>query len=358
MGEDVRLFSPALGAAGQTKGEAPCAAQRSRVSKSLLLGVIVCSPFVEAGVSAQSGAVSSQQPSIIAVAALLQEITQAQADLYERWRANIRANQTVAYEAGREYLTQYPNNEYAAHVKKWVDDYERAARRLQFQKLLTKDKRFAEAFAAGKGVLADDPGNLKTLINLAYAGYFAQAQDNPTLNAEALAYARKSIEQLDAGDKPSDWQPFKSREDALGYLHFIAGDLVLKDAPAAAALPSFFKALQYEGSIRDYPVIYARLAGVYAVDEYEPLAKDFAARYSGKDVTPESQAALEKIYGVVDKIIDAYARAIALSGDDQQYAGVRSRWLEQLTNFYKTRHNNTIDGLDALIAGVTAKPLP
>jgi len=177
------------------------------------------------------------------------------------------------------------------------------------------------------------------------------------MNAETRGYAINALDQLDAGNKPSDWQPFKSREDALGYLHFIAGDLVLRDSPADA-LSSFLKALQYDGSIKTYPVIYARLAGVYTINEYEPLAKDFAARYSGKEITPESQAALDKIYGEVDKIIDAYARAVALSGDEPQYTSVRSRWLEQLTGFYKTRHNNTTDGLDALLAGVTAKPLP
>ena len=355
MQAGVSLFSPGRSMTEQTASRLSCAAQRSWQSKALLLCVLLCSMFGETRALAQTGAAAPSQLVFVAIAP--QDITQAQADLYERWRANIRANQPVAYAAGREYLAQYPNNEYAAYVKKWVDDYERAARRLQFQKLLIKDKQFAAAFNAGKEVLADDPGNLKTLLGLAYAGYFAQTAGDSEMNAETRGYAINALDQLDAGNQPSDWQPFKSREDALGYLHFIAGDLVLRDTPADA-LSSFLKALQYDGSIKTYPVIYARLAGVYTINEYEPLAKDFAARYSGKEITPESQAALDKIYGVVDKIIDAYARAVALSGDEPQYTSVRSRWLEQLTGFYKTRHNNTTDGLDALLAGVTAKPLP
>lgn len=285
-----------------------------------------------------------------------QDITQAQADLYERWRSNIRNNQTLAYEAGKEYLSKYPSDEYAAYVRKWVEEYERVSRRLRFQQLLLKDKKFGEAFAVGKQVLADDPENLKTLINLAYAGYFAQAASDPSLNHEALDFARKSITQIEAGNQPADWKPFTAQSDALGYLHFIVGDLLLKDAPADAA-QLFLKALQYEGSIKSYPVIYARLAAVYAVREFDPLARDFEARYSGRDVTPESKAALEKVYQIVDKIIDAYARAVALSGTEAQYDSARSLWREELTRFYKSRHNNSTDGLDALIANALSKPL-
>jgi hypothetical protein len=96
-----------------------------------------------------------------------EQITQAQADLYERWRANINLNQGIAFEAGREYLEKYPNNEYAAHVRKWVAAYEMAARKLQFEQLLYKEKRYAAAFPLGKQILATEPDNIRTIISLA-----------------------------------------------------------------------------------------------------------------------------------------------------------------------------------------------
>jgi len=286
-----------------------------------------------------------------------QDITQAQADLYERWRANIRNNQTLAYEAGKEYLTKYPEDGYTAHVKKWVGEYEKAARRVRFRQLLERDKKYGEAFATGKLVLADAPDNLQTLINLAYAGYFAQAENDSSVNAETLAFARQAIERLGAGDKLADWKPFANQADALGYLNFIAGELTLKDSPLEASR-YFLEALRHEGSVKTYPVIYARLGVVYAVRDFDPLARKFEARYKGKDVTPESQVALAEVYQVVDKIVDAYARAVALSGTDAQYEVARRRWLEELNRFYKTRHNNSLDGLETLIANVLTKPLP
>jgi hypothetical protein len=60
----------------------------------------------------------------------------------------------------------------------------------------------------------------------------------------------------------------------------------------------------------------------------------------------------------VDRITDALARAVALSGTETQYAEARTRWMQELTRFYKFRHNDSTDGLEAYIAGATSKPLP
>src|SRR2546423_9703137 len=45
------------------------------------------------------------------------QLTEAQALLYERSRSNIKLNQRVAYEAGKEYLRQHPDNLDAAYVR-------------------------------------------------------------------------------------------------------------------------------------------------------------------------------------------------------------------------------------------------
>ena len=325
--------------------------------KGALSAMLLCVAVVGARATALPEGISAPPLLTSSAKVQLQDITQAQADLYERWRTNIRNNQTLAYEAGKEYLTKYPDDGYATHVKKWVGEYERAARRVRFGQLLERDKKYGEAFAAGKLALADAPDNLQTLINLAYAGYFAQAAADSAVNTETLAFARQAIERLEAGGKPADWKPFANQSDALGYLNFIAGELTLKDSPRDAAR-YFLEALRHEGSVKIYPVIYARLGAVYAVQDFDPLARKFEARYAGKDVSPESRAALAEVYQVVDKIVDAYARAVALSGTDAQYEVARRRWLEELNRYYKTRHNNSLDGLETLIANVLTKPLP
>ncbi len=286
-----------------------------------------------------------------------QQITDAQATLYERWRANIKQNQRTAYEAGKDYLAQYPHDSYSAYVGVWVDLYERAARKARFQQLLYKEKKYGAAYTAGQLVLADEPENVKTLLDLASAAYLATGAGDEAARTGALALARQSIAQLEAGKQAADWQPFAGPADAIAYLNFVIGDLTLKDAPADA-VAYLRKAALSEGAIKHAPTVYARLAAAYAKSEYEPLAQDFAARFAAKEATPESQAALAKIFPVLDRMIDAYARAVALSQGDAQYNATRTRWLQELTALYKARHENSTIGLNELIVGVINKPLP
>lgn len=325
-----------------------------RAPRSLSLVLFAC-----LGLLVSPSGAAAQQPSRQRQAARVrqQQITQAQADLYERWRANINLNQQTAFEAGREYLGKYPNDEYAARVSGWVAAYEQAARKVQFENLLFKEKKYAAAYALGKQVLASEPGDLRTIINLASAGYLASNTGDTSHNAETLAFARRATEMLEQGGKPSDWKPFTGQPDALAYLDFVTGELVLKETPAES-IRYFRKAIASEGAVKHTPVIYSRLAAAYAASEYEPQSKEFEEKFGGKEATPESQAALEQINATVDRITDALARAVALSGTETQYAEARARWMQELTRFYKFRHNDSTEGLEAYIAGATAKPLP
>lgn len=303
----------------------------------------------------------AQQPSAGRSAAARRQqqsqITEAQADLYERWRANINLNQQAAFDAGREYVGKYPNDDYGARVRVWVDAYEKSARKLQFEALLFREKKYAAAYALGKQALAVEPDNLRTIINLASAGYLASNAGDASFNAETLEFARRGSALLEAGAKPSDWKPFTGQPDALAYLNFITGELVLKETPAES-VNYFRKAIASEGAIKNTPVIYSRLAAAYVASRYEPQSREFEARFGGKETTPESKTALEEINATVDRIADAYARAVALSGTEAQYAEARARWMQELTRFYKFRNNDSADGLEAYIAGATAKPLP
>jgi hypothetical protein len=335
----------------QTQAAAPHPTRRA-----LTFAVAACALLCPAALPS-----AAQQPSAQRIVAARRQrqaqVTEAQADLYERWRANINLNQPAAFEAGREYVGKYPNDEYGARVRAWVDAYERAARKLQFEALLFKEKKYAAAFDVGKQVLAAEPENLRTMINLASAGYLASNAGDASSNAETLELARRATKMLEQGAQPSDWKPFTGQPDALAYLHFITGELILKESPAES-VNYFRKAIASEGAVKNTPVIYSRLAAAYVASRYEPQSKEFEARFGGREATPESKAALEEINSTVDRITDAYARAVALGGTEAQYAQARARWMQELTRFYKFRHNDSTEGLDAYIAGVTAKPLP
>ena len=60
---------------------------------------------------------------------------------------------------------------------------------------------------------------------------------------------------------------------------------------------------------------------------------------------------------LAERAIDAYARAVALSARPEQQ-DARGKILAQLTTLYKSFHNNSDEGLNELVSGVLAKPIP
>ena len=79
--------------------------------------------------------------------------------------------------------------------------------------------------------------------------------------------------------------------------------------------------------------------------------------------------ALESIYLLVDRMIDAYARAVALTGVEPPKVapsnGLRistgrdpAEWMEDLTALYTFRHKGSLAGLKELIATVLSRPVP
>jgi hypothetical protein len=68
--------------------------------------------------------------------------------------------------------------------------------------------------------------------------------------------------------------------------------------------------------------------------------------------------ALANINQIVDRMIDGYARAVALAGNDPAFEKQKPMWNDSLTQWYKYRNNNTDTGMAEFVAGILSKPLP
>jgi len=248
-------------------------------------------------------------------------------------------------------------DQYTDYLQKWVLFYERDDRKLKLPVLIYNDKNFAEAYRTGAQVLADEPNYLRAQIDLGYAGYLATSEKNEAFNADALGYAHKAIQALESGKTPADWAPFKGKDDTLAYLYYTVGFLNLKSAPDQAIEP-LLKAAQFESDLKKAPSTYYFLAVAYQSGPYKTLSTAYQTTYANKPETPESKAALEKSNVVIDRIIDAYARAIAAAGTDPKNAQNKTQWLATLTSFYKFRHQDSDAGLTEFIAAALTKPLP
>jgi tetratricopeptide (TPR) repeat protein len=279
-------------------------------------------------------------------------------EIYKRFVDNRQGNPAVAYQAARDYLQKYnkDKDQYTDYLGKWVMYYERDERKRTLPNLIN-EKKFAEAYSTGAKILADEPNYLRAQIDLGYAGYLAASAKNESFNAAALDYARKAISEIVSGKAPAEWAPFKGKDDTLAYLNYAVGFLTLKTSPDQA-IDALLKAAKYDSDINKTPSTYYFLAAAYESGPYKTLSSAYQTQYAGKPETPESKAALEKLNTVMDRIVDAYARAIKTAGTDPKTEQSRKEWLNQMTTYYKFRHEGSDAGLPEFIAASMQKPLP
>jgi hypothetical protein len=204
-------------------------------------------------------------------------------------------------------------------------------------------------------MLAKNPENLKVLVALGTNGYLVA--NNPQLSPKALEYANKALQLIDGGKSLDNWAPLTGKEAALAYLNFTIGTLTVEKDPSNA-LKNLIKAAQFETPLKKSPYTYAYIAAAYETGPYAKQSEQYKAMYGGKDETPESKLALANINQLVDRMIDGYARAVALAGTDANLAKAKTGWMESLTQWYKYLHNNSDTGMTEYIASVVTKPLP
>ncbi|MFN2510801.1 MAG: hypothetical protein ABR568_05080 [Pyrinomonadaceae bacterium] len=281
-------------------------------------------------------------------------------EVYTRFVNNRKTNEGAAHQAALEYLQKYPkdNDQYTQYLKKWVVIYERDERKRTLPQLVYNAKNFAGAYSVGKQILADEPDYLPALIHLGYAGYLAMTTaKNEAFNADAQVYANKAIQSIEAGKSPANWLPFKGKDDALAQLYYTVGFLSLKNAPDRAIEP-LIRSAQFETDLKKSPSLYYFLAAAYESGPYKTMAAAYQTTFAGKDESAQSKLALEKLNVIIDRMIDAYARAVAAAGSDPANAQTKIQWSNKLAEFYKFRHQGSDVGLNDLIAGVLTKPLP
>ena len=268
---------------------------------------------------------------------------------YSKWYDNrLPPHQDVAFQAAEEYLTTCPNDEspYKTAIKKFYDAYkletEKVTNRKQFEEAFQK-KNYADQIRLGKVILATEPDNAAVNIIMGVAGL-----GDPNLINESAQYAKKAIELIQAG-KP--FAPYAAKDQALAALNYVIAQASLKSAPADA-IPYLLKAARLESDLKKNPQLYLDLAGAYNDGPRAKLTADYQ-KFVGQPETPESKLVLANLNQVIDRQIDALARAAALTTD----AANKKLVMDELTDLYEYR-NKSKTGLNELVANVLSKPLP
>ena len=286
-------------------------------------------------------------------------------ELYTKYFEQKKAqDQAPAFETAKQYLAKYEAacpDQYTKAVKKFHDAYAAALGEANafadWQKAVAaKDAR--KAFETGRALLSKDPNNVNVYLFNAFTGYNAVLPkgtnaNDPALTAETIAAANKVIELIQAGQEPKvdgkvNWGAFKNRDEALAWAHYWIGTLQYKTDPASA-VNHMVAVAQSNSSVKEEPTVYTVLA-VALEAERARLAEEYKKFTEEND---QSRMVLANINQIVDRQIDAYARAVAYDKDQAR----RADSMNILKELYKSRNNGTEDGLDAKIAAVRTTPL-
>lgn len=288
----------------------------------------------------------------------------AKAAVYKRFTDNFKGSpdqQKSAYEAGKEYLSKYgtcpdaTDKQIATYVQNWVGKYEKAV--VEFNCTKAANDNPAEAFSACRPLVTANPDNVKWRLVLVGAGIKAYSNKNNSFNAQAAAEARTALSLIEQGKTADAWAPFASQQDAPAGLRYYLAAWSLDSNPDEAAT-HLLKVAQSSSIFAREPATFQLLGAAYYNGELKKLADEYKSKYEGKEETPESAALFNRINAVLDRVIDAYARAIALASANPKYAATVTQLRPVLTTLYKQRHEGQETGLNELIASVLTKPLP
>jgi hypothetical protein len=269
---------------------------------------------------------------------------------YDNFRGTAEQQKT-AVEAAKKYLGSCPANpedKQAEYMKKFVDKYDALMGKAEIAKQFdeaVKSKKYAEQLRLGKQILATDPENPGINIIIGSAGL-----GDANVLPDSAQYAKKSIELIEAG-KP--FAPYASKDQALAYLNYALAKNASKANDPNTAITHFVKAAHYESELKKNPLLYNELAAAYGAGPVGKLAEDYKA-YIGKPETTESKLVLANLNQAIDRQIDAFARAAALSTNPADKKAI----MEVLTEVYKARNNGADAGLTELVANVLSKPVP
>ena len=297
--------------------------------------------------------------------------------LYQKFLANYKLTgeeQKQADEFANEYINRYGDcpgegdEKVTRFIRKWLALYAKAVREFDCR-TVAYQQQWAKAFEVCQAVVNENPESAEWPLLLTLAGYanltsgtnLTSGSRDTSLNAEAAKMARRALELIEAGKALPNWNPFASRDEAIGFLNYSEGVFLFESAPADAAA-AFLRAAQSHSRFSREATTYGYLASLYELNELQQLIEQYRKNFAPPEaIPPKSQydALAAGINKTLDRVIDAYARALSIMKSNPHVdEKLKTSVTERLTSYYKHRHQDSVTGLNELIAGVLQKPLP
>jgi len=288
---------------------------------------------------------------------------------------NALTDPAAKLKAVEDFLKKYPKtpirtqlaNTTAAEIAKIKDPAQAVALGEAAQKIFTGDEeqqnllgvlldsyveagRTDDVFRIGSAILAKNPDEVHTHVQLAFAGANEVKKQNPKYVKPALQSSIKAIALIEADKKPAtmdaaNWANHKALLPQLyhqsAFLNFLEGNLA--DATTQANKATTLSHTDQQS---------LELHGKVINQNDAKSAENYKTMPEGTD----RAATLKKLVGMLDQIIDAYAHAVALSNGKPEFQALMQQLTSDLTSYYKFRHNNSTEGMQELIDKYKPKP--
>jgi hypothetical protein len=266
-----------------------------------------------------------------------------------------------------------------ARVKAIYDRYDNA------YKAAKTSKNWTEVFAAGKEVLALDPDDVDTMIDLASFGYdrTVETPPNNAFNADAVSYAKMAIAKIEAGKESATknygvYAVYKSKTyadgkaNALGWMNYIIGFVGAsgKTTVDKATVDSYYKAQKYTSQVAKFANVYQAI-GAWYLAEFNKVGNDIDAKIkaAGDKETDETKQLVLLQKGIADRAMEAYSRAYknakdasingataAAKDSNSKFAASALKTITELYKFREDKKAPTTAEVDSYISKVLAKP--
>jgi hypothetical protein len=200
-----------------------------------------------------------------------------------------------------------------------------------------------DAMRVGGEWLAKHPDDVQAMQSLTILAAGEAIKGNNAFSQRGRELGAKAIELLEADKMPEGFEAAKwpdFRKSALVSLYRETGVLAYKAGEKEAALPLLEKAIALNSTD---PGVYF-LVSELNNDAYEMRAKEYQIAAAA-----ERPAAMQRVEAALDKVIESYARAIAVTDGNAQYQQANAAFRQDLERYYKFRHKNSTDGMQQLI---------
>ena len=219
-----------------------------------------------------------------------------------------------------------------------------------------------EMIRIGRAVLADNPDNLDYLIAMSVqlrSNELFATPPNFTHSKDAAEFTERAMKLIEGGKTPTPnpSSPFDKNKTLAFFDQTLA---VIDDQ--AKNIDKALERYQHAASLDPMSPLYFFHVGRLNQEKYLAAAKKYQdlpeADRDASPPKPEVKAALDDVNKYADGVINAWVRYLGLTAGKPTTGDTRSKVESVVTELYKFRNNNSIDGLDKLVEQNKTSPTP